>query len=146
MKQILIISLDLISMSAKAQFSIGGGMGASTSKCAAGELQAGYTFTNGFAITGVMAAQVTSKVKDGNGYFLTAGYGIPLSESSYIEPSIGYGGVLRSSEQKQLNTGEAVYSLSFVHRIRYDAQLFIANHYFAKTFVGVIGLRLSMER
>lgn len=142
MKKKLILAFLAIAISSScfAQFSLSMGIGASTKEKGIAELSVQYDFNLLFVQTGYLA-HLTRQVDAG--IYINTRIGKHIESNDwFVEPSLGYAYVLRSTDRKELNTNNIIYSATLGRNIN-DGSVYGSLIYCDKVGIAVIGIRYT---
>lgn len=142
MKKKIIFTLIVIALSGNsyAQFSLSMGIGASTKEKGIAELSAQYDFNLFFVQTGYLA-HLTRQVDAGTYINTKIGKHIEANDW-FIEPSLGYAYVLRSTDYKELNANNIIYSATLGRNIN-AGSVYGSLVYCDKVGIALVGIRYN---
>lgn len=143
----MFIALSIFSVSSNAQFHIGGLAGYSTNKTATAEVSLGYDFKL-FDVQAGFISHISNAVGNGTLFNVRIGHTIKINEFWDIQPAIGAVNYYRSSDQKNLNKGSAMYSLYAYKTMENfpQAQIQFGVAYAQNTTIVGVGLRLNLVK
>lgn len=141
----LIIAFAMISVVSNAQFHIGGEAGVSSKEAFIGGFSLGYDFKIINIEAGTLS-HLSQAVDKPTIFYVKLGHSFLIKDETELIPSIGYAHLLRSNDDKRLNTNRVIYSLYYVKGWKYQADWFVGLNYTERILMGSIGIRLNLGR
>lgn len=140
---LLVIAFITVGVSSNAQFHVGGEAGVSN-KAFIGGFSMGYDF-NVVNLEGGMLSHLSQAVDKPTIFYVKLGHSFLIKDETELIPSIGYAHLLRSNDDKRLNTNRVIYSLYYVKGWKYQADWFVGLNYTERILMGSVGIRLNLR-